>query len=174
MHIISVARPAAFAALLAISATACGPEADQPPSGPASEPRDVPEQAGTAAGDVAPAPARTPAPDGARVFFVTPGDGDVVENPVRVEFGIEGMDVLPAGQAASNSGHHHVLIDTGLPALDLPIPADASHVHFGDGSSSTELNLEPGEHTLQLLFADHLHIPHDPPVYSEPITIVVQ
>ena len=67
-----------------------------------------------------------------------------------------------------------MLIDTGLPVLDLPIPADANHVHFGDGSSSTRLELAPGEHTLQLLFADHLHIPHEPPVYSEPITITVE
>jgi hypothetical protein len=72
------------------------------------------------------------------------------------------------------SGHHHVLIDAELPAMDMPIPADANHVHFGDGSSTTELTLEPGEHTLQLLFADHLHIPHDPPVYSDRITITVE
>ena len=58
--------------------------------------------------------------------------------------------------------------------MDLPIPADANHIHFGDGSSTTSLELEPGEHTLQLVFADHLHIPHDPPVISEKITITVE
>jgi hypothetical protein len=84
------------------------------------------------------------------------------------------MDLVPAGQQAEHSGHHHVLVDTGLPDLDLPVPADERHIHFGDGSSSTELVLEPGEHTLQLLFADHLHIPHDPPVYSEVITVMVE
>jgi hypothetical protein len=117
---------------------------------------------------------RSPAPAGASVFFVTPEEGDVVSSPVTVKFGLTGMDLVPAGQQAEHSGHHHVLVDTGLPDLDLPVPADERHIHFGDGSSSTELVLEPGEHTLQLLFADHLHIPHDPPVYSEVITVMVE
>ena len=95
-------------------------------------------------------------------------------SPVRVEFGIEGMSVAPAGIQTENSGHHHLLIDTDLPALDLPIPADGNHIHFGDGSTWTELTLAPGEHTLQLLLADHAHFPHDPPVMSAPITIMVE
>ena len=67
-----------------------------------------------------------------------------------------------------------LLIDTGLPDLGMPIPADAQHVHFGDGSTSTEITLEPGEHTLQMLLGDHLHIPHDPPLASGVITITVE
>jgi len=82
--------------------------------------------------------------------------------------------VLPAGEDADNSGHHHILIDTDLPDMALPIPADPKHVHFGDGSTTAELMLAPGAHTLQLLFADYLHIPHDGPVYSERITITVE
>ncbi len=117
---------------------------------------------------------RSPAPTDAEVFFVAPQQGAVVSGPVTVEFGVAGMDVVPAGQEAEHSGHHHVLVDTGLPDLAWPIPADEQHIHFGDGSSSTELELAPGEHTLQLLFADHLHIPHDPPVFSEVITITVE
>jgi hypothetical protein len=117
---------------------------------------------------------RSPAPEGAVVYFLTPQDGAVVSSPVRVEFGITGMALVPAGRHADNSGHHHVLIDADLPDLSLPIPADEKHVHFGDGSATAELELEPGEHTLQLLFADYLHIPHDAPVYSERITITVE
>ena len=117
---------------------------------------------------------RSPSVEGARVFFITPGDGDTVTNPVRVEFGIEGMSVAPAGDATPDSGHHHLLIDTGLPELGFPIPKDANHVHFGDGSTATEIVLETGEHTLQLLLGDHLHIPHDPPLASQPITIYVE
>ena len=55
-----------------------------------------------------------------------------------------------------------------------PIPANANYVHFGDGRTSTEITLEPGQHTLRMLLGDHLHIPHDPPVISEPITITVE
>jgi len=91
-----------------------------------------------------------------------------------VVFGIEGMQVVPAGENAPHSGHHHLLIDTGLPDLGLPIPKDAQHVHFGDGRTETQITLEPGQHTLQMLLGDHLHIPHDPPLVSDPITILVE
>lgn len=117
---------------------------------------------------------RTPSAPDARVFFISPSDGSTHQSPVSVEFGMDGMAVVPAGDATPASGHHHILIDTDLPALNLPIPNDERHVHFGDGSSATELDLAPGQHTLQLLFADHLHIPHEPPVYSERITITVE
>jgi hypothetical protein len=109
-----------------------------------------------------------------RLYFTTLADGDVVSNPVEVSFGIDGMAVVPAGQDVPNSGHHHLLIDTGLPNMSLPVPADANNVHFGDGSSSTVLTLEPGEHTLQLLFANFLHIPHEIPMMSDKITITVE
>ncbi|NNF41273.1 MAG: DUF4399 domain-containing protein [Woeseiaceae bacterium] len=117
---------------------------------------------------------RTPSPPGARVFFITPDDGESVSNPFRIEFGIKGMTVVKAGSNQPQSGHHHLLIDTGLPDPALPIPADANHKHFGDGSTSTEISLQPGQHSLQLLLADHLHIPHDPPVASDVITVTVE
>jgi hypothetical protein len=117
---------------------------------------------------------RTASPAGASVFFISPVDGDTVTSPVSIEFGIDGMSVVAAGVNEPQSGHHHLLVDTDLPNLGLPVPADAQHIHFGDGSTSTELNLEPGEHSLQLLLGDHLHIPHSPPVASEVITITVE
>lgn len=161
----SLLRLAPLLALL--SGTACS-KSDDAASGA--------QQPATTAAEHTSPPAleRTPAADGARVFFITPPDGAVVSSPVRLEFGLEGMAVVRSGDMTSDSGHHHVLIDTALPDLSLPIPADANHVHFGDASTSTELALDPGEHTLQLLLGDHLHIPHDPPVASERISIVVE
>ena len=117
---------------------------------------------------------RSTSPDGARVFFISLADGDTVTNPVTIEFGLEGMDLVPAGTAAPNSGHHHLIIDAGLPDLGLPIPANDNYIHFGDASASTERTFEPGTHTLMLLLGDYLHIPHDPPVQSETITITVE
>ena len=117
---------------------------------------------------------RTPSPAGARVFFVSPADGDTVSNPVRVEFGIEGMTVARAGDEQPGSGHHHLLIDAELPDVTLPIPADAQHIHFGDGSTSTEITLPAGQHRLRMLLGDYRHVPHDPPVVSDPITITVK
>lgn len=117
---------------------------------------------------------RTASAEGASVFFITPANGATVTNPIQIEFGIEGMDVVKAGDNQPNSGHHHLLIDTDIPNLGLPIPADERHVHFGDGRTATEIVLPPGEHTLQMLLGDHLHIPHEPPLVSEPITITVE
>lgn len=159
--------PAAALALCLVSA--CG----QQESGPAAA--EEPAAAAPAAEEQAPAALpRTASPEGARVFFITPADGDTVSSPVKIEFGIEGMSVVAAGVNESHSGHHHLIIDAGLPDMGLPIPADENYVHFGDASTSTERELEPGQHTLQLLLGDHLHIPHDPPVVSETITITVE
>lgn len=118
--------------------------------------------------------ARSESAADATVFFVSPADGETVSNPVRIVFGIAGMAVVPAGTDAPHSGHHHLLIDTDVPDTGLPIPKDENHIHFGDGSTETEITLPPGEHTLQMLLGDHLHIPHDPPLISDIITITVQ
>ncbi len=151
-----------------ILASACSRQESEP------EPADA-----TAAADapVAEQPAalpRTASPEGASVFFITPADGATVSNPVKIEFGIEAMAVVAAGVNEAHSGHHHLIVDAGLPDLGLPIPADENYIHFGDGSTATEQTLAPGQHTLQLLLGDHLHIPHDPPVMSEQITITVE
>src|SRR5690606_28859791 len=118
---------------------------------------------------------RSSAPEGARVFFVEPTDGATVSSPLRVRFGLEGMDVVPAGTEKPDSGHHHLLINVEeLPPMDFPLPATDQIVHFGGGQTETTLELPPGEHTLQLVLGDHFHIPHNPSVMSEKITITVQ
>lgn len=119
--------------------------------------------------------AATAAPEDARAYIISPKDGETVTSPVRVQFGLEGIGVAPAGVAWANTGHHHLLVDVDdLPGLDKPIPADAQHIHFGGGQTEAQVELEPGEHSLQLLLGDHLHIPHAPPVVSEKITIIVE
>ena len=129
---------------------------------------------------VAPAPApevalppRKPSPEDARVWFVSPGDGAALTSPFVVEFGLEGMGLLPAGEIGEHTGHHHLLVNTALPRMDLPIITDDAHMHFGLAQTSVELSLAPGTYTLQLLLGDDLHIPHDPPVMSEVITVEV-
>jgi hypothetical protein len=84
------------------------------------------------------------------------------------------MGVAPAGVTSDHTGHHHLLIDTDLPDLDLPVPADDQHIHFGMGQTETIIDLAPGQHTLQLLLGDFAHRPHSPPVISEKITITVE
>ncbi len=150
--------------------SACG----SPAGDAANEAAEAPAMDHSSMAETATELARTASPEGARVFFISPADGATVSNPISVEFGISGMAVIKAGEMAENSGHHHLLIDTGLPDLGLPVPADEHHRHFGDASTSTEVTLEPGQHSLQLLFADYLHIPHEPPVVSETISITVE
>jgi hypothetical protein len=117
---------------------------------------------------------RTPAPQGASVYLIAPEDGAVVSSPVLIRFGLAGAGVAPAGVANPKTGHHHLIIDTELPPLDRPIPNDAQHRHFGGGQTEVLLELEPGTHQLQLVLGDYLHIPHDPPLVSEPVTVTVE
>src|SRR5262245_25218502 len=115
----------------------------------------------------------TPSPQGATVHFVGLNDGATLPPKATIRFGLRGMGVAPAGLERADSGHHHLLIDTELPPLDQPIPNDFNHLHFGAGQTEAEINLKPGSHTLQLLFGDKDHIPHNPPLLSPPIRVVV-
>ena len=117
---------------------------------------------------------RTPAPENADLYFISPADGATVSNPVTVHFGLNNMGVAPAGIMYDDTGHHHLLVDTDLPSLDFPIINDENHLHFGKGQTQVTLELSPGEHTLQLLLGDFAHIPHEPAVMSERITITVE
>jgi hypothetical protein len=128
------------------------------------------------AASVAPAAAQTPSPEGARVYFINLKDGAEVDSPFLVQFGLSGMGVAPAGVEKPNTGHHHLLIDATLTPEQLkePIPADDHHKHFGGGQTEALVTLPKGQHTLQLVLADWTHIPHVPPVMSEPITITVR
>jgi hypothetical protein len=139
-------------------------------SAPVAQPAPAAEAAPAPASDATPR-RRSSAP-GAREFILWPADGAVVPLTLKVRFGLLNMTVAPAGVETPNSGHHHLLIDTPLPPLDQPIPSDENHLHFGDGQTEGTITLTPGRHTLQLLFGDADHVPHDPPVYSPPITVI--
>ncbi len=119
--------------------------------------------------------AATPAPPDALAYFIWPSDGAVI--PGRrfwVRMGLRDMGVAPKGVVLPNTGHHHLLIDVPLPALNEPIPSDRNHLHFGAGETEARIELPPGRHTLQMLIGDQDHRPHDRPVYSAPISIIVR
>ena len=115
----------------------------------------------------------TPSPPGAAVYFIDLKNGDTLPSKSTIHFGLRGMGVAPAGSDRENTGHHHLLLDSEVPPLDQPIPNDFNHLHFGAGQTEAEVNLPPGEHTLQLLLGDKGHIPHSPPVISERIRVRV-
>jgi hypothetical protein len=115
------------------------------------------------------------AAEDAVAYIVLPANGAVVSSPVTVIFGLRSpYGVAPAGIVVDQTGHHHLLIDTDLPDLNMPIPKDENHRHFGGGQTETTLELAPGKHTLQLLLGDFAHIAHKPPVISERITVTVE
>jgi hypothetical protein len=116
-----------------------------------------------------------PPPEGAKVYIIWPADGQVIRRgKFWLRMGLTGAGVAPAGVERPNTGHHHVLIDTELPPLDREIPNDKNHLHFGRGQTEARIELPPGRHTLQLLFGDANHVPHQPPLYSNKITVIVR
>jgi len=117
---------------------------------------------------------RSPSPTGATVGFANLADGDVVPPGFTVRFTVSGMGIAPAGVDIENTGHFHLLIDLDeLPDMNGPLPATPQILHFGKGQSEVQLDLAEGPHTLRVLLADHLHVPHDPPVISPPVRITV-
>ncbi|RLJ99871.1 DUF4399 domain-containing protein [Ruegeria conchae] len=124
----------------------------------------------------------TPSNPDARVYFANLTDGDTVQSPVTIVFGLSGMGVAPAGTEKENTGHHHLLVDRpplgqgedGADELAYGLPADDNHIHFGGGQTEVTLELGPGEHTLQLVLGDAGHVPHATPIVSEVITITVE
>ena len=116
----------------------------------------------------------TPAPAGAKVYFLWPTNGAELKGPIKVVFGLTGMGVAPAGTQKEHTGHHHLLIDG--PAIDTgkPLPTTDQIRHFGNGQTEATIELKPGKHTLQLVLGDWKHQPHNPPIMSETITITVK
>lgn len=117
---------------------------------------------------------RQPAPEGAELYFIAPAAGATVTSPFQVSFGLRGMGVAPAGVNQANTGHHHLLINAPDVDFGMPLPKSDQVRHFGGGQTEASLTLEPGEYVLQLVLGDYAHIPHDPPVVSDTITITVE
>ena len=108
-----------------------------------------------------------------KVYFINLNEGDKLESPFLVQFGLSGIGVAPAGTDRANTGHHHLLINVNSVDLYMPIPSSKNHLHFGGGQTETTLDLLPGEYTLQLLLGDMNHIPHSPPIVSKKISVTV-
>jgi hypothetical protein len=102
-----------------------------------------------------------------KVSFLEPVSAAQVTSPFTVKMGAAGVTVEPASAGVhEGAGHHHIIVDADLPASGQPIPSDAQRLHFGKAQTEATLDLPPGEHTLQLLFAKGDHIPYDPFVTS--------
>ena len=110
----------------------------------------------------------------ARVYFINLEDGDEVESPFLIQFGLSEMGIAPAGIDRENTGHHHLLINVKDLDFSKPIPASKNHIHFGGGQTESLVELPPGDYRLQLVLGDMTHTPHTPPVVSKQINITVK
>lgn len=110
----------------------------------------------------------------AEAYFANLVDGDKIEMPFLVKFGLSGgWGLAPiASPVSGKSGHHHLLVNRDLP-LDFKqaLPFSDQYIHFGKGQMETVLNLAPGIYKLRMLLADDKHLPHF--VYSKPLSITV-
>ena len=94
-------------------------------------------------------------------------DGATIPSKVKIRFGIENMEIAPAGTVEPNTGHHHLLIDTRYRRSISRSQAISTTFILAACQTEAEITLPAGEHTLQLLLGDQAHIPHFPPVVSE-------
>ena len=116
----------------------------------------------------------TPSPPGAKVYIIWPYDGTIIHGgKLWVRMGARGIGVVPANVVKPKTGHYHIVLDADLPPFDDEIPSDKNNLHFGAGQTEARLELPPGRHTIQLLMGDHDHVPHNPPLHSNKITITV-
>ncbi|MBV7327241.1 DUF4399 domain-containing protein [Chloroflexi bacterium TSY] len=109
-----------------------------------------------------------------RVFFRQPTANAIVPPTFTVIMGAEGLAVEPAGDIHEGAGHFHILIDADFIAPGEVIPNDELHIHYGDGSTETELNLKPGTYTLRLQMANGAHIALEGDQYRDEIVISVK
>lgn len=107
------------------------------------------------------------------VYFINLQDGDKLESPLFIQFGLSGIGIAPAGTNRQDTGHHHLLINIDDIDLSRPIPSSQNHIHFGGGQTETVIDLPTGVYTLQLLLGNMSHIPHNPPIISKKIKIEV-
>jgi hypothetical protein len=96
--------------------------------------------------------------------FTTPAHGDEVTSPFTVGMTAEGVNIVAVDDAEPDDGHFHVIVDEGCVDVGDPIPPteeDPAYLHFGDGSTDAEIDLEPGDHDLCLQVGNQAHIAQD-------------
>jgi len=93
--------------------------------------------------------------DDASVDFDVPsGDTDLTSTYAQWQASAEGVTIEESGEVTEGAGHLHIMVDTDSVEPGETIPSDDSHVHYGTGQTDGVLELEPGDHTLNLQVGD--------------------
>lgn len=110
--------------------------------------------------------------DTASVEITAPEDGATVSSPVTFEMSAEGIEIEPAGEVVEGAGHFHLLVDVDcLPEGEVIPGGEDAYQHFGQGQTTAELELEPGEHTVCLQVGDGAHAALD---VTDTVTFTVE
>jgi len=107
------------------------------------------------------------------VFFKNINEGDTLDSPFKVEMGVSGMRIKPAGQIEAGTGHHHILLNRPFMQYGDIIPMDVQHLHYGKGDTIVTLDLPAGQHQLTLQFANGIHMSYGEQ-FSKTINIYVK
>ena len=109
--------------------------------------------------------------------FVEPADGATVTSPLVIRFRLAdaetGAGAMKRMQGPGAEPHVHLVVDSPPAEPGALVPSDGRHRHFMHGERQTTLQLQPGDHTLQLVIAGANHRIGTPPVASERITVHV-
>lgn len=115
------------------------------------------------------------------VLFTQVEDGGTYTSPLELEFGTNNFDIVAVEEppvVRPGEGHYHLAVDVDcVTAGEIIPPGTPSYIHFGDGSNTLSLQLEPGEHRLCLQIADGEHRVFDGPdasLLTKQITINIE
>ena len=99
----------------------------------------------------------------ARLVWVSPDDGAEVRTRVNLEFDAVNYEIAPVPEvepetAREGIAHHHVGMAGACLMPGTMIPRDDPEwIHFGDGSNTIVMQMEPGEYTLSIQAGNDLH-----------------
>jgi hypothetical protein len=112
-------------------------------------------------------------PSTGSVSITSPSNNATLTNPVSVSMQATDFIIESASNGVQDgAGHFHILVDQPAVTAGNVIPnnPDNGYYHYGDGSTSAEIDLTTGSHTVRLQAGDANHKAYD---LTDSVTITV-
>jgi hypothetical protein len=113
-------------------------------------------------------------PNTGSVSITSPAEGAVVTSPFDVVMQATDFTIEAASNGPSDgAGHFHILVDQDAIAAGEAIPNDPDngYYHYGDGSTTATLDLDPGAKTIRIQAGTANHLAYD---LTDSVDIVVE
>jgi len=113
-------------------------------------------------------------PNTGSVSITSPAEGAVVTSPFDVVMQATDFTIEAASNGPSDgAGHFHILVDQPAVAPGQAIPNNPGdgYYHYGDGSTTATLDLDPGAHTIRIQAGTANHLAYD---LTDSVNIVVE